>query len=98
MLASNRVSRMMLIFSKPPLKSLKTGASFHASLERFPSCAQHPSERQHLRPTRLSLVSLSPQDLPSEQVIMGISLLLLRASAPQQTALLELGEDFLPTY
>ncbi|KAI4879710.1 hypothetical protein NFI96_001199 [Prochilodus magdalenae] len=48
-------------------------------------------ELRSLLHTLHQLLPVCREDLPSEQVIMGISLLLLRASASQQSALLELA-------
>ncbi|XP_061106929.1 focadhesin [Conger conger] len=44
----------------------------------------------------LLLLPNCPQDFPSEQVIMGVSLLLLKAPASQQTALLDLATRVVP--
>ncbi|XP_062850155.1 focadhesin isoform X2 [Trichomycterus rosablanca] len=48
-------------------------------------------ELRSLLHTLHRILPVCKKDLPSDQVIMGISLLLLKASASQQTALLELG-------
>ncbi|TSK82223.1 Focadhesin [Bagarius yarrelli] len=53
-------------------------------------------ELRSLLHTLHCLLPVCKEDLPSEQVIMGISLLLLRASASQQTALLELAVKLVP--
>ncbi|MCJ8731689.1 hypothetical protein PDJAM_G00202250 [Pangasius djambal] len=53
-------------------------------------------ELRSLLHTLHCLLPVCKEDLPSEQVIMGISLLLLRASASQQTALLELAVKIVP--
>ncbi|XP_066536485.1 focadhesin isoform X2 [Hoplias malabaricus] len=53
-------------------------------------------ELRSLLHTLHQLLSVCTEDLPSEQVTMGISLLLLRASASQQSALLELAVKIVP--
>ncbi|KAF7706258.1 hypothetical protein HF521_019512 [Silurus meridionalis] len=53
-------------------------------------------ELRSLLHTLHCLLPVCKKDLPTEQVIMGISLLLLRASASQQTALLELAVKLFP--
>ncbi|XP_017574339.1 focadhesin isoform X2 [Pygocentrus nattereri] len=53
-------------------------------------------ELRSLLHTLHQLLPICREDLPSEQVIMGISLLLLRASASQQSALLELAVKIVP--
>ncbi|XP_072543953.1 focadhesin [Salminus brasiliensis] len=53
-------------------------------------------ELRSLLHTLHQLLPVCREDLPSEQVIMGISLLLLRASASQQSALLELAVKIVP--
>ncbi|KAF4089364.1 hypothetical protein AMELA_G00065400 [Ameiurus melas] len=54
------------------------------------------AELRSLLHTLHCLLPVCKEGLPSEQVIMGISLLLLRASASQQTALLELAVKLVP--
>ncbi|XP_057196006.1 focadhesin isoform X2 [Triplophysa rosa] len=64
-------------------------------------CACHLSvqlggELMSLLHTLHQLIPAYTEELPSEQVIMSISLLLLRASTSQQTALLELAVKIVP--
>ncbi|XP_051570142.1 focadhesin-like isoform X1 [Myxocyprinus asiaticus] len=53
-------------------------------------------ELMSLLHTLHQLIPANAEDIPSEQVIMGISLLLLKASTSQQTALLELAVKIVP--